>query len=397
MEPSHADLSRKKDIGRSGLTMGQAYVPGLKVTKRTLLHKERRLPLKGKVLVQPGEKVQAETVVAKTDLPGRVELVNVANQLGIEPQAVKKAMRKKEGEKVTKGEILAQNVGLFGLFKSQCQSPITGFVETISDDTGKVTLREDPIPVELKAFVEGEVESILPEEGIVLRTWGAYVQGIFGIGGETWGKLSVVATSPDEILDERKIFPNFSGAILVGGSLVTLSALKKGVDVGVKGIVVGGIDDQDLKDFLGYDLGVAITGTENKGITLVITEGFGKIRMAEKTFKLLKECEGRLASINGATQIRAGVIRPEVIVPFVEEGIPKTYQEEESTLSGLAEGRMVRIIREPNFGELARVISLPSELQKIETEAKVRVVELKLANGTTTIVPRANVELIEET
>ena len=41
--------------------------------------------------------------------------------------------------------------------------------------------------------------------------------------------------------------------------------------------------------------------------------------MAARTFGLFQALQGRTASINGATQIRAGVIRPEVIVPL--EGV----------------------------------------------------------------------------
>ena len=56
--------------------------------------------------------------------------------------------------------------------------------------------------------------------------------------------------------------------------------------MGILGIVVGGIVDRDLIDYLGYDIGVAITGHENIPLTLVITEGFGTIAMAERTFNL---------------------------------------------------------------------------------------------------------------
>ena len=38
--------------------------------------------------------------------------------------------------------------------------------------------------------------------------------------------------------------------------------------------------------------------------------------MAQKTFDMLKHRAGSIASINGATQIRAGVVRPEIIVPY---------------------------------------------------------------------------------
>ena len=44
---------------------------------------------------------------------------------------------------------------------------------------------------------------------------------------------------------------------------------------------IGGFDYNSLSDLLGYQLGVAITGSEKIGPSLIITEGFGKIKMAD--------------------------------------------------------------------------------------------------------------------
>ena len=161
----------------------------------------------------------------------------------------------------------------------------------------------------------------------------------------------------------------------------------------MNGIIAGGIDDADLRQLLGYELGVAITGSEKLGITLVITEGFGSIAMAERTFALLKAREGMKTSINGATQIRAGVVRPEIVIPFVSEG---EDTEADATVGLLGIGTSVRIIREPHFGKLGRVTELPIELQKLETEAEVRVLQVEFEDGEKTTLPRANVEVIEE-
>jgi hypothetical protein len=61
---------------------------------------------------------------------------------------------------------------------------------------------------------------------------------------------------------------------------------------------------------------------------------------------------------------------------------------------GLTVGCLVRIIREPGFGRLGTVKSLPPEAQRVESEAKVRVVELEFPGGETMLVPRTNVEVI---
>ncbi len=375
--------------------MAHAYTPGLKVTRKTILRKERRLPLPGEVVVKVRDRVKAEDIVARTELPGNVQPINVAGLLSIPPQEIEGVMLKKVNDFVKKGEPIAESKSFFGLFKNSVTSPVDGIIESISNITGQVILREPPIPITVNAYIDGEVKEVIPNEGVVVETVASFIQGIFGIGGETIGEILVAASSPDEELTEDRIKEEMKGKIVIGGSFVTAAALRKAVSFGVKGVVVGAIDDRNLKEFLGYDIGVAITGNEQKGITLMVTEGFGKLAMARRTFELFKELNGKKASMNGATQIRAGVIRPEVIVALEGEKL-ETIGEEETLKEGLVIGTMVRVIREPYFGRIGKVTALPPELRVIETEAKVRVLEIEFDDGTRAIVPRANVEIIEE-
>lgn len=375
--------------------MAHAYTPGLRVTNKMKITKKRILPLKGEVVVKLGDKVSPDTVVARTELPGTVEPINVANILGIPPEDVFDAMVKKEGEMVAQDEVIARSKSFFGMFTSVAKAKIAGKIENISKVTGQVLLRGAPIPVEVKAYLEGEVTEIFPREGVAVTTWGSFVQGIFGIGGETHGPIKIVSKSTTDILTEKEIDASCKGAIIVGGALVTAAGLQKAISVGAVGIVVGGFNDKDLRDFLGYDLGVAITGNEKKGITLVVTEGFGEIMMAHKTYELLKSKEGQMACINGATQIRAGVIRPEVVIPFRED-IKRVDDAHLQGNVGLAIGSPIRVIREPYFGLLGKVTDLPAPLQKLESESHARVLGVEFPDGRKAIIPRANVEMIEE-
>ncbi|UCD17404.1 MAG: hypothetical protein JSV44_00390 [Candidatus Zixiibacteriota bacterium] len=374
--------------------MGHAYTPGLKVTNKFLLTKKRILPLKGEVIVKKGDRVTPDDVVARTHLPGVVEPMNVANILGIPPEDISECMLKKEGDAIKEGEIIALSKSFFGLFKSKCQARIGGAIESISHVTGQVLLRGAPIPVTVKAYIDGEVVEVFEREGVAVSTWCSFIQGIFGIGGETHGIIKVVVPDNTAILTDKEIDQSCKGSVVVGGSMVTADAIKKAARVGASGIVVGGFDDKDLRGFLGYDIGVAITGSEEIGTTLIVTEGFGQIMMAQKTFDLLKASEGRRACINGATQIRAGVIRPEVIIP--QEGdIHVRIENSDYRELGLRVGSPVRVIRHPYFGMLGEVVDLPPQLEELESGSHARVLEVKFTDGKTAIVPRANVEMIE--
>ena len=374
--------------------MAHSYTPGLKVTAYTVLRRERKLPLAGTVLAKVGDAVKAETIVARTELPGNVQTVNAANLLGVLPEDVNECLTKPIGAPVRKGEAFAESKSFFGLFRSKCASPVDGTLESVSSVTGQALIREAPIPVEVDAYVDGTIVEVHPNQGVTVESRGTFIQGIFGVGGETSGQLHVAVKEAADTLTEAMITEAHRGMVVVGGKHVTTKTLLHAVRMGVKAIVIGGFDDQDLREFLGYDLGVAITGSEEKGITLVVTEGFGEIPMANRTFDLLKACEGRKVSVSGATQIRAGVLRPEIVAPRLEEA-GRADAMPAGEPAGLEVGAQIRVIRQPYFGRLGKVTGLPPELVALETEAKVRVLEVDFGNGSRAMLPRANVEMIE--
>jgi hypothetical protein len=374
--------------------MGHAYTPGLTVTERTTVRKRRLLPIPGTVAVKIGDCVKPDSVVAHAELPGKVHSVNVANLLGAAPDEVPEYLIRKQGEPVQKDEIIAENKPFIKFLKTEVRSPIQGTVESVSTVTGQVLLREPPKRLELLAYVEGRVTEVLPSHGIVVETDCTLVQGIFGVGGETWGELTMGVRSADEPLTAGHLTQAMAGKVVFGGSFVGAETLARAKSAGVAALVVGGMHDKDLRALLGYDLGVAITGTEQIGFTLILTEGFGTIPMAAKTFALLSKHAGQKASVSGATQIRAGVIRPEIIIPASQQtsgaGAGQTAER-----GGIAIGDQVRIIRDPLFGRIGAVSDLPHDLRRIETESHVRVLEVAFADKTRAVIPRANVEIIE--
>jgi hypothetical protein len=370
--------------------MATAYTPGLTVTGCATLRRSRRLPLKGEVVVREGEVVGPRSVVARSEIPGVLRTVRAAERLGIDGDELPGAVRVAVGDRVTAGQLLAESRAFFGMLRSECLAPVAGTVEIINPVTGHVSIREPAAPIEVEAYVTGTVAEVLPGEGVVVETRGALVQGIFGVGGERHGCIRVAVSGPEQALTAADLTADMAGQVVVGGANLTADALRKASEIGVAGIVVGAIVDEDLIAFLGYDIGVAITGHEAINLTLVLTEGFGTLSMAARTFELLRSLEGQEASMNGATQIRAGVIRPEIVVP--QTGVS---MDERESCHDLNVGTPIRIIREPYFGRLANVSALPTEPQQIPSGAEVRVLEAELEGGERVIVPRANVEIIQ--
>ena len=370
--------------------MSKSYTPGLKVLKNSKVVKDRLLPLKGEVHTGLNDFVNSDTIVASTQIPGNVQMLNMVNKLNIDVSQISDYMLVNLNENVKKEQIIAKNNGFFGMFKSEVKSPLDGKISSISKVTGQVVISEKPIPVKVDAYIPGKIKNIYKQEGVRINSNGTFIQGIIGIGGEKQGIIKFLVDNPSQRVDSSDINSNLKDLIIVCGSFIEYDFYKKAKENGVKGIICGGIDYTTISKILGYSLGVAITGSENT-TTLIITEGFGQINMAKNTFNLLYENNGKKASINGATQIRAGVLRPEIFIELKSDMQSKDLEENDLIIS---EDSFVRIIREPYFGKIGKIISLPFELVKMDSETKVRVAEVKFDDNSIEIIPRANLEII---
>ncbi|MHC4252898.1 MAG: hypothetical protein ACYS9X_27590, partial [Planctomycetota bacterium] len=298
--------------------MGTAYTPGLTVSADAVVRKLRRLPLAGEVLVAVGDRVEAATPVARALLPGDLVTVRVADELGVEPSEITDVLKVTVGAEVAEGDVIAEMKGLFGLFTSRVRAPAPGTVEYASTATGHVGVRCAPTPVEVTAFVRGTVAEVRAPDSVMIETRGARVQGVFGVGGETIGTVACLARAPDEPLRAVDLPADLAGKIVIGGAWAEADAWAALAERGAAGLVIGSLRDSELREYLGYDLGLAITGHEDVPYTVIVTEGFGRVAMSEVTFELLRSLEGREASASGQTQIRAGAVRPELVAPTAD-------------------------------------------------------------------------------
>lgn len=369
--------------------MSAVLVPSLQVRRAITLRRRRELPIAGEIFFKVGTRVSENDAVAAAKLPGEMRIVRVAEEFGVEPDEIKDALLVREGDVVAQGDIIAERRTFFGLFRSKVVAKHAGTVELISLETGHVALRAEAVPLQLSAYLRGTVVAVEPERALTIESRVTFIQGIFGVGGERSGTIRLLPVKPDSILTLSDLEGVMPGDILVGGCRPSGAVLAAAAKKGAVGFVVGSLDDQALSEYLGYELGIALTGDEDVPLTVVMTEGFGTLPIADHTWELLKECDGKSASINGATQVRAGAIRPEIIV-FNEQ----LSADQEHGVSGeMRIGTKVRIIRVPYFGLYGEIVELPRELETLSSGSVARVLRVKLRSGETVTVPRANIEL----
>lgn len=371
--------------------MGQAYSGGATVSVDTVIQRWRELPLPGEITVSVGQVVEADTVIGFATLSGEGVLVRVAEELGILPDEAIKCVTVKEGDAVTRGDVIAVHRVFFGLFSAEVTAPVSGVVELMSEVTGTVLIRCEPQHIERTAFLKGYVSKIRDSSAVQVTSSCTLVQGVFGVGGERFGTLRILRQTGE--ISSYEPLPNDDGAIIISAGPPSLTALNQAAERGIAGWVAGSISDSVVEAFAKKRIGVAITGDEQVPFSLFVTEGFGAIPMSSLAFDAFSQNEGRLVSLSGITQVRAGAIRPEVVIPHPNQ-TPHQEKASSADQGGLVRGRTVRLIRHPYFGQIGTVQDLPSEPRTIGTGARARVAVVLLENGSAVEVPRANVEIL---
>lgn len=169
---------------------------------------------------------------------------------------------------------------------------------------------------------------------------------------------------------------------------LSLDALLKAHEAGVQAVVGASALAADMVHLMGEDLGRGVTGSESMGLAVVLTEGFGRLEMDDELWALLSRHRGSTACVRAETQMRAGVIRPEVILP----GADSTLSIERGS-GELRVGATVRIVREPGFMQRGIVEGLMGA-SDVGNGIRAPALRVALEDGSVLTVLQANVEVI---
>jgi hypothetical protein len=362
------------------------------VLRDTLVRKVRRLPSHGIIHVAKNNDVTSSTVIGQVEVRGEAFMLRPAETLNLEPNEVLPLLRVQEGDVVVKGQVLLSTKGLFGWGAATIESPVNGVVESITPSTAHLLIRLPSSIRTMTAYISGRVESIVPYQSTTILTRGAWIQGVLGVGGEREGIIEVAQCGVSDFLTPNQLPNDCNGKIIVGGTNPSLDTLRALGARNASGLVTGSIRDSVLTAFLGYELQAALTGSEQIPFSIMMTEGFGAISIREEIVTIAKERVGAHASLNGTTQVRAGAVRPELIIPLPDASIDECRESESP--STLTLKNRVRVIRHPFLGREGEVVELPDQLQRLPNMVLTRVAKIRFLNGEYHLVARANLERI---
>jgi hypothetical protein len=360
---------------------------------------ERRLPYAGEVLVRQGQRVEPEEVVARAFMPGTPQIVNLARALTIAPALVERAMVREVGNKVAQGEVLARSSRIGG---RTCISPVSGKIEAVDSETGYVTISPDPTVYELQATVRGLVMEVIANQGVRIETPAAQVYGAFGFGNERSGVLRLLVTDPSEPIRPEMIDARSAYAIIIGGNGITAAALRRAVQEQVRGVIIGGVDEAEVRAFLGWaSIGdwrigqgswqLPASAAQGNDLTLVVTEGFGGQPMSVPLFDLLAAHDRQEALIEGRTRLRGPMQRPRVVIPLSSRTAGVQL---EPPRPQLRQGASVRLLDSAHLGQIGQVRAVSSAPRRLASRVRALAVDIALEDGGSVLLPRTDVEVI---
>jgi len=212
-----------------------------------------------------------------------------------------------------------QSLGIMpGMYTRNLKSPFKGIVKKIDRLKGTVTIENTVKPFLLKAFVSGEVKTVEDEKIITIASRCALIKGATGFGGETFGEVLFVKNLQKFTNDLKSAVVNLTSLenkILVFHESINLNMLESAVKMKVNGIIAPSINNKEWVKFCDNEMSVTFTGDEQFGFTLVLIKGFGDVKLEDDVSALLSSYHRKMISINGRTQIRAGIVRPQIILP----------------------------------------------------------------------------------
>jgi uncharacterized protein (TIGR01319 family) len=216
--------------------------------------------------------------------------VEVAKQLGEEPGKLGPYLKVNPGDEVDRGQWLAAR--LYGEFKV-VESPVRGKVNRIDKHFGIVLIEPMLEELEVRAWLPGVVKEVT-DRGCVVSCQGTTISGAWGSGGEVSGILQSEICNPrSEVTPGTVVVRDFADS-------ATLAQVK---ERGAAGLICAGVNMQEVIE-------------PYPPFTIVVLGDFGEQqKLPDEMRNVLAARAGRLALLDGTTQLRVGVRRPQIILP----------------------------------------------------------------------------------
>jgi hypothetical protein len=335
--------------------------------------RERTLPVAGKISAHINQRVNPTDVIGEATFAREHVLLDVARTFGVSTKAADKMIKVNPGDRVSQGALVA-DAG--GLIPRSIRAPRAGRVMIVG--SGQVLMEVGDARIELRAGLPGVVTQVIPERGVIIRTAGALIQGVWGNGRIDNGLMVSLIEKPDDVLTAERLDVSLRGSVILGGHVRDADTFRAAAELPVRGLILSSMVSSLLAN--AYQMKYPI----------LVLDGFGAMPMNSAAFKLLTTNNKREATVNAEHFDRYSGNRPEVIIP-----LPVSSEPDEPTDYGtFAAGQTVRMRRPPAAGMIGTISHVRAGLTELPSGLRSSAADVKLENGETVIVPLVNLEVV---
>lgn len=349
-----------------------------------------------KINVSVKQELQPEDVLGEGQTTTGYRVIHLAKELRTDPKTAYACLRRKIGQNIYRGELIAQYRSMLGLSSKIYISKVDGTLEDYSQKTGDIRIKLIPKNTQVMSGVFGIVEKIDTTSGIItVKTVASIIYGVLGVGREREGIIQVLGGS-DDLISSRQIPHEMRGKILVGGGLIFTEALEEARNAGASGIVTGGINAGDYKKMVGDKWNISSKQWTDVGLSLLVTEGFGDCPVGCDIMTLLKEHNNKFAIMDGHNG--------RLILPSQDRNCMMYLRRVSLPLEGALEdlvqqiveltvGHDVRIITAPYLGVQGKVIAIDQAATRLGSGIAVRLITVDTKSMKLRM-PYSNVEVM---
>lgn len=340
----------------------------------TLIRRERLLSAdtEGEVETPVGARVTLKDVIARGAAHTPYHLLNAMQFFRLKSPADLEPLLQ-----VSVGDIVSATQTLAAKGRKRLVSPIVGRVAAI--DGGHIVLQEAADTVDLEAGLNGQVVEVRKGRGVVIETFGAVLQGVWGNNRRAIGTIRIEPPSGVESIDQDVMDLQYRGAIIVTRRPITDDMLNAVASRGFAGLVAPSMETDMIRD------------VEDWQGAVLLTDGFGAQRMSMPTYQFLNEMDGRQATLDALRAMPLEVRRPELLIT-----VPLSAHERPSaplTNVSLQQGMQVRVVRGDGNVAFGQVIGLPKAPVLLDNGLRVQCAQVELVTGEKLAVPLANIEI----
>lgn len=372
----------------------------VRIEKNIITRIYRGLPGKGSLNIAEGTEVIPSDILGVFEVFSGFRILDVAGILSVPPADIAKYLKRKAGDRIYKGELLAQKTaGLFGGEKILTAST-DSIIDLIDNQTGQVRLNILPRKVSLPAGVYGIVEKVdRIRSKVLIRTQVSRVYGVLGTGRVREGILQNLG-SREKMVVPSMILPEMSDKILLGGGVVYKDAISVAISSGVCGIITGGINAAEYKSVAGGRILFPKKLDTDIGTSLIATEGFGSIPIGEDIYQLLSTMDGKFVTIDGNAAMISlpsydsgsmDLVRRTKLPPLTSG--ESVIESREAELIEIRTGMRARVIGNAYLGEQGMIVAIDRSESLLPSRVKALIVTLETRRRKIQV-PVNNIEIL---